>query len=137
MLKVLSALFVLLVSSLPFNETSGASLPPPPPIPPVPGFSSATDHNHPDSVPSMTIDASHTWLSISTIPPGASVFLDGFLVGQTPVGRRVRSGDNVNLRIEMVGFYPQVYTATLVGGQEFRLNFPLARIPVPPKPYAP
>lgn len=50
-------------------------------------------------------------IPVSTNPPGASVFLDGVLVGQTPLMLTLDRGrSNGNIRIEMPGFAPVILT---------------------------
>ena len=50
---------------------------------------------------------------VSTNPPGASVFVDGVLVGQTPLMLTLdRNRSNGQIRIEMPGFAPVILTRT-------------------------
>ena len=50
-------------------------------------------------------------IPVSTNPPGAAVYLDGVMVGQTPLMLTLdRSRSNGQIRIEMQGFAPVILT---------------------------
>ncbi len=68
-------------------------------------------------------------LRIATQPPGARVYLDGFLLGQAPLEARVEAGERT-LRIEASGY--QKYEQVLSLQTNRNLSFALT--PVPPAP---
>lgn len=68
-------------------------------------------------------------LRIATQPPGARVYLDGFLLGQAPLEARVEAGERT-LRIEAAGY--QKYEQVLTLQSDRNLSFALT--PVPPAP---
>ncbi len=52
-------------------------------------------------------------IPVSTNPPGATVYVDGVMVGQTPLMLTLdREHSNGNIRIEMPGFAPVILTRT-------------------------
>ncbi len=78
-------------------------------------------------------------LRIATQPPGARVYLDGFLLGQAPLEARVEAGERT-LRIEASGY--QKYEQVLTLQTDRNLSFALTPLPPapsssPPQPPAP
>lgn len=75
-------------------------------------------------------------LRIATQPPGARVYLDGFLLGQAPLEARVEAGERT-LRIEASGY--QKYEQVLTLQSDRNLSFALTPVPPapPPNPAAP
>lgn len=74
-------------------------------------------------------------LRVSTQPSGARVYLDGFLLGQAPLGARVEAGERT-LRIEAAGY--QKYEQALTLQNDRNLSFALTPVPPPaPSPAQP
>lgn len=70
-------------------------------------------------------------LRIATQPPGARVYLDGFLLGQAPLEARVEAGERT-LRIEAAGY--QKYEQVLTLQSDRNLSFALTPVPLAPPP---
>ncbi|WP_337869875.1 RodZ domain-containing protein [Meiothermus sp.] len=73
-------------------------------------------------------------LRIATQPPGARVYLDGFLLGQAPLEARVEAGERT-LRIEASGY--QKYEQVLTLQSDRNLSFALTPVPPAPAPSFP
>lgn len=82
-------------------------------------------------VPQVEPEPAPARLSLRVVsePPGARVFLDGFLLGVTPVEAQVEAGSRT-LRLELVGYQPFQTTLTLT--QSDALSYTLI-----PQPQAP
>ncbi len=66
-------------------------------------------------------------LSVDSLPSGARVFLDGRLIGTTPmVAPRVPAGSHV-VRVDRLGFLPWTSPIQVVTGQRFRVTASLER----------
>ena len=81
-------------------------------------------------------------LNITSNPSGAAVYVDGILVGETPVhdyqiDTGVRLEKQVNVGLEFLGYKSRVKKIVLKGGQQFPWDVPLEKMvtqPVLPKP---
>ena len=72
-------------------------------------------------------------LNITSTPGGASVYVDGTLIGTTPVqGYQVDTGarleKQVNVGLELSGYKSRVRRITLKGGQQFLWDVPLDKM---------
>lgn len=65
-------------------------------------------------------------ISLGNVPSGANVFLDGMLVGQTPVSFTATAGQH-NIRITLSGFMDYQRTFSLRAGERITLNVSLQR----------
>jgi hypothetical protein len=66
-------------------------------------------------------------LSVESLPAGASVFLDGRLIGTTPLASvRVPAGSHV-VRLDRTGFLPWTTSIQVVSGQPVRVTASLER----------
>uniref|UniRef100_A0A7C3DIL5 DUF4115 domain-containing protein n=1 Tax=Meiothermus ruber TaxID=277 RepID=A0A7C3DIL5_MEIRU len=86
----------------------------------------------PPSAPVTPPPPKQVSLRIATQPPGARVYLDGFLLGQAPLEARVEAGERT-LRVEAAGY--QKYEQVLTLQTDRNLSFALT--PVPPASSAP
>ncbi|MDE0681981.1 MAG: SUMF1/EgtB/PvdO family nonheme iron enzyme [Candidatus Poribacteria bacterium] len=84
-------------------------------------------------------------LNITSIPEGAKVYVDGTLIGTTPlrsyqVDTGVRLEKQINVGLELSGYKSRVKRITLKGGQQIPWNVHLEKIdrePIQPKPNVP
>ncbi len=66
-------------------------------------------------------------LSVESLPSGARVFVDGRLVGTTPVASaRIAAGSHV-VRVDRTGFLPWTSPIQIVTGQNLRVTASLER----------
>ena len=80
-------------------------------------------------------------LKITSNPSGATVYIDGVLIGKTPmhgyqIDTGVRLEKQVNVGLELSGYKSRVKKITLKGGQQFPWDVPLEKMvtqPVLPK----
>ena len=120
------AIFLLVLTRTAQAQTN---LPPEPSFPPIPAGAVQGK--------SDSIQTKKAKLVVRTAPPGASVFLNGILLGQTPFALLVNVGNNVSMGIQMDGYYSQQYLVNMTAGQTLSLDFSLAKIPDMPKAYVP
>lgn len=71
-------------------------------------------------------------LTVTTVPPGATVKLDGEVLGASPIQKRVRVGSHV-VELELEGFVPFKEVVDVPGGGLPYLQ-PLQKVPPPPPP---
>ena len=84
-------------------------------------------------------------LNITGTPDGAKVYVDGILIGETPmhdyqIDTGVRLEKQVNVGLEFSGYKSRVKRITLKGGQQFPWDVHLEKIerePIQPKPSVP
>jgi hypothetical protein len=111
----------------------------PPPPPPQPSLTPSMNTTPPPSgMPPMTsgfpgvsgIQALPTQsrLIVLTNPPGAKVYLGGFVLGLTPLDTRVYSGSNAMLEITKDGYFPESISVLLGPGKTINLQFSMKRI---------
>lgn len=67
-------------------------------------------------------------LVVSSTPPGASVFVDGELLGTTPLTREIPTGEH-EVRVELDGHIAQTERTSGVQGVEAKVDFRLEPIP--------
>ncbi len=67
------------------------------------------------------------WLSVESLPSGARVFVDGRLIGTTPLdSARLDAGSHV-VRVDRIGFRPWTTPIEIVTGQRHRVTASLER----------
>ena len=84
-------------------------------------------------------------LNITSTPEGAKVYVDGVLIGETPmhaypIDTGVRLEKQVNVGLELSGYRSRVKRITLKGGQQVPWDVQLEKIekePIQPKPSVP
>ena len=81
-------------------------------------------------------------LTVTSTPDGASVYIDGDLIGQTPLhDYEIDTGSQrekqVEIRLELSGYKSHVSKLTLKGGQQTPWNVRLKKTPAPPDSAAP
>lgn len=67
-------------------------------------------------------------LIVLTNPPGAKVYLGGFVLGLTPLDTRVYAGSNAMLEITKDGYFPEDISVLLGPGKTINLQFSMKRI---------
>ncbi len=72
-------------------------------------------------------------LSVTTEPPGATVWLDGFLLGEAPVQGRFSAGRRT-LRAEAKGYVTYEAPITLAPGESRHIKITLRRLPAAEEP---
>ncbi|WP_457632161.1 RodZ domain-containing protein [Oceanithermus desulfurans] len=72
-------------------------------------------------------------LSVETVPPGATVWLDGFRLGEAPVSGRFSAGERT-LRVEAEGYVTYEAPLTLEPGGTRHLKVTLAPLPAAETP---
>lgn len=72
-------------------------------------------------------------LSVETVPAGATVWLDGFRLGEAPVSGRFSAGERT-LRVEAEGYMPYEAPVTLEPGGSRHLKVTLKPLPAAPAP---
>ncbi len=70
-------------------------------------------------------------LAVASRPPGASVLLDGELVGVTPLTLTQRAAGRTRIALELADHLPATGTVELVAGRETRFERTLQRAPTP------
>ncbi len=85
------------------------------------------------AITKLAIASKAATLAVTSEPSGASVFLDGELVGTTPFELPVGAGSR-KLRIELDGYIEQERDTTLVAGERVDLELSLQPVPVAPPP---
>ena len=78
-------------------------------------------------------------LQITSVPDGATVYIDGVAVGTTPLrGYQIDTGirleETVNIGLELSGYKSRVQKVTLQGGQQFAWDVHLEQIVEPSAP---
>ena len=77
-----------------------------------------------------------TRIVITTIPRRVNVFLNGVLIGQTPLDTFVNAGNNVVMTLSKTGFYPVRVPVALRTGETLPLTLRLKKQDVW-RPYVP
>ena len=130
--------FSCAISGLPTTGAASAqdspvALPPPPSVPDIPG----TPIVHGSSPHSRSQDThKKTRIIITTIPRRVNVFLNGVLIGQTPLDTFVNAGNNVVMTLSKTGFYPVRVPVALRAGETLPLTLRLKKQDVW-RPYVP
>jgi hypothetical protein len=71
-------------------------------------------------------------VSVSSVPPGADVTIDGKLVGQTPLRTEVEAGQH-ELRLSTDGYHEASRPLTLQAGESYTVDEKLIALPPPPR----
>lgn len=77
-------------------------------------------------------DAFGSTLEVNSDPPGAQIFVDGELMGQSPASLQLSSGQH-NVELRKKGHSPSRKAVSIVNGVKESLDFSLPRILVAPK----
>ncbi len=111
------------------------------------GMSSREEPGHPNAdamasgsapVPRARTPSAQATLSVRSIPPGATVFLDGRRVGETPlVSADIPTGDVVELRLEMDGYQSYADAFYVPAGTERLERTATLKAVAPPAPAGP
>ena len=127
------AVFGLSTTGAASAQNSPIALPPPPSLPDIPG----TPIVHGSSPHSINQDThKKTRIIITTIPRRVNVFLNGVLIGQTPLDTFVNAGNNVVMTLSKTGFYPVRVPVALRAGETLPLTLRLKKQDVW-RPYVP
>ncbi|MDW8090222.1 MAG: DUF4115 domain-containing protein [Meiothermus sp.] len=96
--------------------------------------SAAPSQATPPATPSLPPPPQQVSLRVSTDPSGARVYLDGFLLGQSPLEVRVEAGERT-LRVEAPGYRRHEQVLDLQTDRNLRLT--LTPLPANPSPTQP
>jgi serine/threonine protein kinase len=109
------------------REPRGKAAAAPKPIVPAPAGAKATQDTAPTPKPSAATAAQTGTLVVESRPLGATVVVDGRVVGTTPLTiGDVRAGNHA-VRIERDGYRTWTSTATITGGEQSRLTASLEK----------
>jgi hypothetical protein len=71
-------------------------------------------------------------LSVTSDPPGSNVYINGALVGTTPVKDLERNAENIVLKLELRGYEPKDSSLLLKDGERHEVSMRLVKNAAPP-----